>query len=315
VLVGESRRVVLDVRSEQQSPVELLGRDAYPRIDITGRVEIDQLKAGRATRVRGPIRPDARDQLLARERARLGEAVGMAGLPFEVIERAMAAVRLRSCIAPSRIPVGASRFSGRPDLPGSYVWPDYDGVPMAFLAQLRCDELAGALPDSDVPRDGMLVVFTAVDGDEGAIFGDAIHVELIQTSALARRPWPRGLPQDARFDHSFVSAEPMLSPPNRWELAERIGDEQADALVDFTRAAGSRHQFLGHLSTVQDVVLTPDERQLLRLDSDPLNGTMDGDGGSLWITIPTLQPFNQALTNAELMIDSQTAAAPDKTPG
>ena len=96
----------------------------------------------------------------------------------------------------------------------------------------------------------------------------------------------------------------MLSPPNRWELAERIGGEQADALVDFTRVAGSLHQFLGHLSTVQDVVLVPEERQLLRVDSDPLNGTLYGDGGSVWITIPTGQTFDQALADAELMIDS-----------
>jgi hypothetical protein len=45
-------------------------------------------------------------------------------------------------------------------------------------------------------------------------------------------------------------------------------------------------------------------RQLLRLDSDSLNRTLYGDGGSLQITIPSDAPFTDALAHPEISIDS-----------
>jgi hypothetical protein len=302
LLVGERHRVVLDVVSGEQIALPGLARDASPRIDVTGRFDFEAFKAAQSPRFVGPIPPAERDQLLGEELSALVEVVGKAGLPAEVSERALPAVRLRSCMAPSRIPLGASRFGGRPDLPKGHRWPQYEGAPMGFLAQLRCEELAAALPDSDIPTTGLLVVFTAVDGQDGAIYGDAVHIERIPTVRLVRRAWPSRLPEEARLTASIVSAEPMLSPPSRWELS--LDDDQARALDDFVRTGGALHQFLGHLNTVQDVVLSDDEHQLLRLDSDPLNGTLYGDGGCLWITIPTRPPFDEALKQAYVEIDS-----------
>src|SRR5262245_26635356 len=37
---------------------------------------------------------------------------------------------------------GASRFGGVPDLPPGTEWPDRDGVPMEFIAQIRLADLA-----------------------------------------------------------------------------------------------------------------------------------------------------------------------------
>jgi hypothetical protein len=310
LLVGHRRQVVLDVRAGNTSTFDGLPRGGHPRIHVTGRFNFDDLKAAQSPRFSEPISRNTRDKLLEVELARLVEVVGLTGLPTDVVERAVPAVRLRSCLAPSRIALGVSRFGGRPDLPRGHRWPQHGEVPMAFLAQLRCDELVAALPDSDIPSSGMLVVFVAVavavavDEDEGAIYGDAVHIEHVPTERLSRRAWPANLPEEARFMPSLASVEPMLSPPNRWELSDALTPAQADALQDFATAGGSLHQVLGHPLTVQDVALAPEERQLLRLDSDPLNGTLYGDGGSLWVTIQIDRPLADALALADLMMDS-----------
>lgn len=51
------------------------------------------------------------------------------------------------------LPLGASRFGGVPDLPPGAVWPERDGVPMEFIAQIRLADAApldaaGRLPDA-----------------------------------------------------------------------------------------------------------------------------------------------------------------------
>src|SRR5262245_27455074 len=40
------------------------------------------------------------------------------------------------------LPLGASRFGGVPDLPPGAAWPDREGVPMEFIAQIRLADLS-----------------------------------------------------------------------------------------------------------------------------------------------------------------------------
>ena len=53
------------------------------------------------------------------------------------------------------LPLGASRFGGVPDLPPGAEWPERDGVPMEFIAQLRLAD-AG---DARLPASGSLLFF------------------------------------------------------------------------------------------------------------------------------------------------------------
>jgi hypothetical protein len=61
--------------------------------------------------------------------------------------------------AMAELPLGASRLGGLPDLAPGTSWPEMDGVPMEFLAQLRLDELAPLDPLGRLPRAGSLVFF------------------------------------------------------------------------------------------------------------------------------------------------------------
>src|SRR5262249_46517697 len=61
-----------------------------------------------------------------------------------------------------KIPPGATRIGGRPDLPAKTEWPAYrDGKPLAFLAQLNLAEIAKVgTPIKGLPSDGLLSVFS-----------------------------------------------------------------------------------------------------------------------------------------------------------
>ncbi|HXD64522.1 MAG TPA: hypothetical protein VNV17_07900, partial [Solirubrobacteraceae bacterium] len=98
--------------------------------------------------------------------------------------------------------------------------------------------------------------------------------------------------------------EPMLSPPNRHALSDDMFEAEVQRFLDAVRPPGALHQFLGHFSTAQDPMGGGTYRHLLRLDSDPLNGTLYGDGGSLQVTVPGDLPLRDALAAAELTIDS-----------
>jgi uncharacterized protein YwqG len=55
--------------------------------------------------------------------------------------------------------LGASRFGGVPDLPPGVDWPDRDGVPMEFIAQIRLADVAGLDPQHRLPPTGSLAFF------------------------------------------------------------------------------------------------------------------------------------------------------------
>ena len=49
-----------------------------------------------------------------------------------------------------------SRVGGLPDLPDITRWPQWNGVPLAFLAQIDLGELAELNPDAPLPKSGLL---------------------------------------------------------------------------------------------------------------------------------------------------------------
>lgn len=69
-------------------------------------------------------------------------------------------LRITTTRAPeSSLGLGASRFGGCPDVPLAFAWPERDGRPLAFLAQLDLS----ALPASSLPNVGWLLFFYEVD--------------------------------------------------------------------------------------------------------------------------------------------------------
>ena len=102
-----------------------------------------------------------------------------------------------------KLPLGASRFGGLPDVPEDFVWPQKNDVPLAFLAQLNLQEVAPFDLEKQLPEGGWLYFFYDAEEqpwgfdpqDEGAwrvIFVDA-------SQELTRVKSPERLPEYANY--------------------------------------------------------------------------------------------------------------------
>lgn len=117
---------------------------------------------------------------LADQTQRLIQLVKDAGIAHrqdDVLRVARPSVRLFTTRIEGEVPVGTSRMGGAPDLPEGVDWPRHGDVDMGFLVQLNLAEVAAVLPDSPLPRDGLLSFFAVVtaDHDDYGTVGKVIH--------------------------------------------------------------------------------------------------------------------------------------------
>jgi hypothetical protein len=96
-----------------------------------------------------------------------------------------------------RLPSGASRIGGLPDLPRSIQWPPYRGKKLPFLAQLHLTEVADVASSAKLPRDGWLYAFGLITNDPGPDPSPTVFVHRGPASELrcVKRPadddiWP-----------------------------------------------------------------------------------------------------------------------------
>lgn len=61
--------------------------------------------------------------------------------------------------------LGVSHFGGKPDVPEGFQWPIYQNMPLTFLAQLSCKELAPLDINHELPETGLLSFFYALDNE------------------------------------------------------------------------------------------------------------------------------------------------------
>ncbi len=125
---------------------------------------------------------------------------------LDAFEQAMAA-----------LPLGASRFGGVPDLPPGATWPERDGVPMEFIAQLRLTDLSDVRAGDDrLPGRGSLLFFynaqwaTTDQGEAGCcavLFHDGPDEALVRATP-GRVEWKSefsNVSQFAPFLHGVAS--------------------------------------------------------------------------------------------------------------
>lgn len=61
--------------------------------------------------------------------------------------------------------IGVSHFGGKPDTPADFQWPVFKNMPLIFLAQLSCRELAPLDINHELPDTGILSFFYALDSE------------------------------------------------------------------------------------------------------------------------------------------------------
>ena len=219
-------------------------------------------------------------------------AAGLAAHADKILRLALPAVAVTSArAAEAKLPFGASKFGGGPDLPPGAEWPVFEGRPHAFLAQFNLAELSASFACRELPNAGLLSVFYAPDeeddrdSDPKGSFG-VFH--FTGGAKLSRR-----LPSDNAFRScrlTFAEALvlPDLDSPWRKDLGFGNDDELGDAYqVDVAGfVEGTEHRVLGYPAPVQgDILGKKTVRHLLTIGSDDNAGWMWGDGGALYFTL------------------------------
>lgn len=169
-------------------------------------------------------------------------------------------VRLRTeVVEESSIGIGRTKVGGNPDLPRSFNWPRYEGLPQSFIAQINLSEVHPYDVDGLLPATGLLSFFydsqQSVWGFDPAQDG-AWAVRYTPDSAdLVRWSTPRDLPDEGHFRGALLhpSIESTYPP---WEFSEVNGlkltrDEQFAYAELLEEDEGPIHRLLGHPDPVQ----------------------------------------------------------------
>jgi uncharacterized protein YwqG len=225
---------------------------------------------------------------------------------------------------------GTSWLGGSPALSADAAWPERDGQPLAFVAQVDLAEIAST-GLRGLPTDGWLVFFyDAVDQPWGFDPKDAgLHRAVYVGGEAQRRELPDSVVPDARFTEHHLRASLELTLP-AWDsdVIESLGLTEAEvnaynALHEKLVGGDQIHRVLGWPDQVQgDMQLecqlvtnglyagdasgyddpraqelaagASEWRLLFQLDSDDDIGMMWGDVGRLywWIRASDLEARN-----------------------
>jgi uncharacterized protein YwqG len=159
--------------------------------------------------------------------------------------------------------VGASRLGGLPDLAADAEWPENDGEPLSFIAQLNLAESHVFDAEGLLPESGLLSFFyDAVSqeawGFDPADYGAFAVIYAPPSSTLIRREAPAALDVEGLFSPVGLTMGPELTFVP-WEsfTAENLGMpaevalEYASVVDDAGAGQGVVHRLLGHPDPIQ----------------------------------------------------------------
>lgn len=196
----------------------------------------------------------------------LAEEVGLGERVDDVLAHARTSLRITRGDYFAR-----SHLGGLPDVPEGFEWPTSGDVELAFLAQIRLEEVAAAAPGPlPLPATGALLVFYDLERrPSGLQPGDGAGIRIVHLHADADDLHP------AEGDHAALVEMPVAFSPevtlpaesaglpeslvlnveelDRWQrlrerLAERQGVEVEDRAVDWH----ALHRLLGHPDTTAE---------------------------------------------------------------
>ena len=248
---------------------------------------------------------------------------GLAGRASQIVQAARPCVLLTpELVEPSALASGASRIGGLPDLPAGVAWPEWRDGPLAFIAQLKLEDLAGFPACAELPATGQLLFFYEAEqatwGFDPADRG-SWQVIYAESANLQRATSPAALPKHAIFQPcSITYSEGITLPPPESAAFETLGFSEKeretyfdvyDALLAEGHGASSwvlgfPEQIQGDMQTecalVSAGLYTGDEsgwtdprakglekdapawRLLFQLGSEDAAGMMWGDAGCLY---------------------------------
>lgn len=186
-------------------------------------------------------------------------AAGLGRVASELVRLSMPSIRMdcRRVADQAALPVASSRLGGRPDLRSGQSWPDWQGSPMAFVAQVNLAEVAAHDEEGHLPHTGLLSFFCAIDDSAaGVMLGESAPSSWMVShfdgdlGTVVRLPVPPELPEHLDFPSCQVafSREPTLPD---FESREILGlglsepERHAYTAVQFDSSA-MNHHLLGY---------------------------------------------------------------------
>lgn len=156
-----------------------------------------------------------------------------------------------------------TRVGGTPDLPDLALWPRWEGLPLAFLAQIDLAELAELNSGSPLPSTGLLLFFYDADqrtwgfSPEDRESWRVLYIAEPFTP-VAIDAWPDDLPDKGCYDNApvFVEAGESLHDEFIDRCIEGKSPRESAMLEDIIDQyqqcyEGAAHQVLGFPSTIQ----------------------------------------------------------------
>lgn len=160
---------------------------------------------------------------------------------------------------------GQSKFGGMPDLPPNVAWPEMNGAPMEFIAQIQLADAHAVDASKPLPAQGLLSFF--YDASQQTFGADPKDRNGLKTlyfdqpaSALKRTDLPTSLPAQGRSRVCSVgfSEELTLALQPKLEIASlqwsETDQQHYDAALQQLTGAQTHpiHRLLGHPDTIQD---------------------------------------------------------------
>jgi hypothetical protein len=247
---------------------------------------------------------------LERQRKKLEAAAKKAGLShryaeIEALLKPSIALTVKKAKAAPRGVV--SRFGGDPDLKKGVGWPEHEGRPLHFVAQIVLEEMAPFDLEGLLQRTGRLIFFVGLDPQEDD-YATVARVLWLDDESPVRVPAPKGAA-------SPMSAVGLLTPKGQLALPY-YEDPVIDALKlnDDERSRYHDEVFLGaypenpvHLLLGYPSYGTPygvdGHRFLAQLDSDQRLGFSEGDSETLRFYFASKRPKKKDLDSVVVSLE------------
>lgn len=204
--------------------------------------------------------------------------------------------------------VGGSRLGGDPDLASETPWPQVDGRPLAFVAQLDLAELELLGCASPLPALGLLSLFV-LPADIGFANTFALLYAPADTQLEPAQP-PAALAEGDRFAALALRPACGLSlPPPTARAVQRLGLSDAEAAAYreiVSHGDQPLHRVLGHPALIQTSDPRDDDAELtllMQVDSEDANAMYWGDCGRLYVWIAASNLAAARFDHARMLFD------------
>lgn len=167
---------------------------------------------------------------------------------------------IRLCAAES---AGFSKLGGMPNLPESFVWPEWKGKPHSFLCQLALADLPPDAMPTECPRTGYLFIFYDQDQNTWGFSPEdrgswLAYYTTDDVRACLPHYIPAGLDNHAVFREQCLAFQPFMSYPD-WQdnrvSALSLSDQQSDAYIERCGEPygdAPAHQLFGYPAPIQN---------------------------------------------------------------